>query len=155
MKPLAPNNRLFALVPPGLLLIVVTIIVFTVKYEDAESDQLFLLLGLYALLGLWVYSSYRTRNIFFDNEQIYLIGNKSTLKIPIEDLRRLKLTLSGMKLAGFQLWQYKIEYAKEDGDLGYVNFWTGEKNDRIENFETHIKRVNPNIKVEHWAHSFE
>lgn len=137
------------------MLVVLSIVSYNLLESEFYWREFFILLGFYLMLGLWIYITLGKINIFYDSEYMYLKSRKNMEIIPLKNIYRLKLTLSDMAILGMQYSEYRIEYIDNDNESSEVSFWVSTISARIDDFESTLKKVNVNVKAEHWAHSFE
>jgi len=96
---------------------------------------------------------YRSKDLYYDNVNMYLKGHDGILTVPFEKVKKVQLTLSDATIMGLKFYQYKIQYMDADGSECEFHFWTATMSTEIDNFEREVKNVNHDLIVEHWAAS--
>jgi len=155
MKTLSKNNAELRIILPLILGLLGSIIAFVIL---AEFGILKLLLSLELLiLGIfWTYYKYiHSYNLFYDEEQLILKNKKEQRKIALTNIKRVKLTLSDIRLMGFQFYEYKIDFTNETGPSETINFFISNLNSLLWEFQDLIKLKSPNTKIENYARSWE
>lgn len=66
-------------------------------------------------------------------------------------MRRIKLSLSDMKIMGIRFSEYKIEFQNNDP----VSFWVSSGSNKLSDFEETARNINPDVIIKHWASSFD
>ncbi|KAA5820401.1 hypothetical protein FPF71_17795 [Algibacter amylolyticus] len=155
MKTLSKNNAELRIILPLILGLLGSIIAFVILAAFGIL-KLLLSLGLLILGIFWTYHRYiHSYNIFYDEEQLILKNKKEQRNIALTNIKRVKLTLSDMRLMGFQFYEYKIDFTNETGSSETINFFISNSNSLLWEFQDLIKLKSPNTKIENYARSWE
>lgn len=102
------------------------------------------------ITGTSFYYFSQRKDVEFDSKTLYILWKKKETKIPLTHVRKVRLTI--IKINNRPTW--KIDYKDKDGINQNVRLIPNKHNEEtFENFKTHIKEVNPNVKVENEARS--
>ncbi len=152
-KSLAPYNRLGKIICNGLLLLILTFLVFQFVNITTSETILIILSVLYLILIALIVKGYKSHDIYYDDNNMYLKGSKGVLTVPFSKVKKVKMTLAKVTIMGLKFYQYKIEYFDTTDRLREIQFWTSIISKEIDEFGEKVKQINGNFKVEHWATS--
>lgn len=150
-KSLAPNNRLSNVAIPAILLVALTLIALKFVHMDVSGTTFTILVVAYIILIALVFKGYKSKDIYYDNSNMYLKGDSGVLPIHFSRIRRIKMTLGNISIMGLKFYQYKIEYLDSRESLTDIHFWTTIISSKIEEFGKQVSEVNPYLKIEQWA----
>jgi hypothetical protein len=150
---LAPNNRLTKVMLPGLLLFVLTLIVFQTSDRINSWTLILVTASVYLVLITLIIKGYRSHDIYYDRINMYLKGGKGVLTVPYNNVKKIRMALSNITILGLKFYHYKIDYCDHDGRLCEIGFWTPIISKEVDQFGEQVRDVNGNIKIEHWAAS--
>ncbi len=155
MKPLSPNNRFYNLLIPIVLIMTLISLIYRILQVEFNLLLFFVLFGGLCFLIFWLFKALENKNIFYDDNFIYLRNPKTEEKVSLMNVRELKLTLSDIKFMGIKFLEYRIEYENELNNLDTIHFWITLGSNKLDEFENTLKSINPNVKAKHWATSFD
>jgi len=155
MKKLTDNNRKIALLTP-ILISVGGILLCTAILKD---KVVFMILGIliFALIG-YFYSRYRFNKsfeLYYDDNYLYLKKVDQLKKIDLDNISKVKLMPSNVKIFGVSFNQYKIELKNQIHILEPIKFWVTFGVSNIWDFENHLKYHSPKTIVEHSYNIFD
>ena len=150
-KSLAPYNRLSNVAGPAFLLIVLTLFALKFVHREVSWTAVTLLVVACIILVTLVFKGYKSKDIYYDNSNMYLKGHNGVLAIHFSRIRRIKMTLGNTSIMGLKFYQYKIEYLDARESLTEIHFWTTIISSKIEEFGKQVREVNPYLKIEHWG----
>jgi hypothetical protein len=150
-KSLAANNRLSKVAIPTIVLTILTIICWKFIDNQISVTSITILTLVYIILITLFVKGYKSQDIFYDDNNMYLKGRDGVVTVHFSKVRRIKMTLSNATIMGLKFYQYKIEYLDARDFLVEIHFWTTIVGSEIDEFEKEIKKTNPYVKVEHWA----
>lgn len=151
MNKLAPYNRLVRIAIPAVLLAILLGITYQVTVGSPSPIALTVSGVIALVLVVMIIKGYRSRDIYYDKETMFLKGNDVIAAVHFSKIKRVKLSLSDARVAGMKFYLYRIEYLNESGELAEIQFWTSGIGSEMEEFEKEVKAINPYVKVEHWA----
>lgn len=151
MNNLAPYNRLTCTAVPATLLIILVVIIYRVAVDSPSAVVLAVSGVISVILAAMAVKGYSSYDLYYDSENLYLKGRGRVLEIHLSKVKKVKLSLSDVRVLGVKFYAYKIEYVNEPGELAEIQFWTSGIGSEIDSFEKEVKAINPYVKVEHWA----
>jgi len=155
MKPLSPNNNQLHITIPLIL----AGFAFILAIILMKNNWLHLFIGVSTIGGIsffYILRIYnRIENVCYDNDFIYLESKYQTRKVKLQQVKRVKLTLSNQRVLGVQFHKYQIEFVNEFGVNDSVNIWLNSIYDRISEFEKYLEYYAPNAKIVHSASTFD
>jgi hypothetical protein len=154
MNRLAPYNRITNLFVPIVLTICI-IFIFKNIYQDLNEDNyiegLFILIGIPLILIFWLYYAFNTFDIFYDKESLILVSFRKEIRIPKDNIIRLKHALGNLSIFGMNFINYRIEFYKGAEKKDSVSFWIMIGSERLEDF---INNLSEKTIVENFANTF-
>jgi len=126
MNPLSPNNKIFS----TIVYIIITLacfILFIGIFDSIPFLLRFLFLGVFLLIFFMIYRRYQNIfNLYYDTDYLYLKkSNHEIRKIKLKDIKRVVLGNRQMKILGYTVLCYKLDYENGFSIVNTVLFWTG------------------------------
>ena len=138
-----------------IVLLLCYIFIFNFIYSNINSSNflegLLILIGLPLILALWLFFAFKTFNIYFNYKSLILRSFRKEIRIPIENIKRLKLTLSELNIFGWNFVNYRIEFINNGDSPASVNFWISIGSARFNDF---ISNLTDKTIVERKANTF-
>jgi hypothetical protein len=150
-KSLAANNRLSRVAIPTILLVILIIFSFRLIGSEMSGTVIIILFVAYVILVALIIKGFKSKDIYYDSNNMYLKGDNGVTTVQFSSIRRIKMTLSNTSMMGLKFYQYKVEYMDSEATQAEIHFWTSIYSHEMEDFEKEIKEINPYVKVEHWA----
>lgn len=151
MNKLAPYNRLVRIAIPAVLLAILLGITYQVTVGSPSAIAITVSGVIALVLVVMIIKGYRSRDIYYDKETMFLKGNDGIAAVHFSKIKRVKLSLSDARVAGMKFYSYRIEYVSESGEPAEAQFWTSAMGSELEDFEKEVKEINPYVKIEHWV----
>tara|TARA_R110002072_G_scaffold159006_2_gene310091 strand:- start:1044 stop:1517 length:474 start_codon:yes stop_codon:yes gene_type:complete len=153
MKTLSKNNVTLNLIIQIILILIVNSIVF-VAISKSIQIKFIVLTGITTLGLIWIYKRYKnTYNLFFNEKYLNLKNRKRERNINLKNIKKIKLTLSDMRIMGLQYYEYKIEFTNENGIFESIRFFISDMNSKLWEFQDLVKKNSSNIVIENKASS--
>ncbi len=150
MKALSKNNAELKLILPLVLLLTANLILLSFL-EDHKYLIIFgVLLSFFYLKNRYI----NTSNIFFSSKYLYLNSKKLKRKIDLKKVSKIKLTLSNMRVLGFQFYRYKIHFQNDNRLNETIFFYTSILKSEIWEFQDLTKGLNKNVEIENYSTSW-
>ena len=148
MENLAPNNKIYKTILPAILTFIVCLI-FIAMLQDyllvvGPVVLITIITGYYIALR----SFNKNSNAFYDTSSLYLIDKWATHKINLAAISSITTTPTGIKIMGFLLYSYTINYNDYGNNLNSYSFMVSKANSNIEAFEKHMAHYYPNSKID-------
>lgn len=138
---------------PLLLSLIGSVITF-LTLAKFDIVRLLIPLGLMILGVLKTYHRYiNSYNLFYNEKHLVLKKKKGQREIILTNIKSVKLTLSDMRLMGFQFYEYKIDFTNEIDSFETINFFISNLNSRLWEFQDLVKLKSPNTKIENYTRS--
>lgn len=155
MKVLSKNNAKLKIVFPLFLTLFGSVILFAILADHSILKYLISLTVL--ILGVtWTYKSYiRSYNLFYNDENLILKNKKAERNISLINIKRVKLTLSDMRLMGFQFYEYKIDFTNEVNSLETISYFVSNLDSLLWEFQELVKIKSPATIIENHASSWD
>lgn len=148
---LAPNNRLSNVAIPTVLLVILITVFFNVVDKETSGTAIALATLALVVLIIFIVKGYYSKDIYYDDDNIYLSGSGTEITVPFTKVRRVAMTLGNATLMGLKFYRYKIVYLDSEDTVVEIHFWTTAISSSMDHFENQIKKTNPFVKIEHWA----
>jgi len=148
MKPLSPDNRFLNMLLPSILLVVVGLIVFKFGENYLRWELILTLGAMGVLLLFWFRIGWRKKNLFYDDSSLFLRGHGDEIKLPLSNISQLSFDYSSrLKILGVSYRECRIDFKDGQNETGSVTFWVSSMGSKLEDFETVVKKNNPEVRV--------
>ncbi len=112
----------------------------------------------FALLSVGLFWAYRNNlnsyDLFYNEYHLILKNAQRDRIIPLENIKKLKLTLNEMGIIGIRFCEYKIDFTNERGLGESISFFVSNSSSHFWEFQDSIKLKSPNTKIENFASSW-
>ena len=148
MNALSKNNTAFKIALP----VIVSILAYTIVSAYINEPIISIIAVLMSII--WVYRIYtRSFNIYYSKDHLILKSRNTERNIHLSNIKRVKLTLSDMRIMGSQYYQYNIDFTNELGLFESQSFYVSNVNSSLWEFQDLIKSKNPDSIIENHASS--
>ena len=137
------NSGKYIVLVIGLILAIVLFI----NHNDKETVSA--ALSFLAIAILLYYLLNKAKKVEFDEKNMIITLNANIEIIPLIDVQNIKLTMTRINYRS--LW--KIKYIDNNGIQKSVRILPDSKN--FERFKENVKRINPDVEINNWSHSFD
>jgi hypothetical protein len=103
------------------------------------------------IFGIAFYLFHHSKKVEFDDDCMYITDRKKTQIIPLQNVYKIKLTMTSINNAN--LW--KIGYYDETGQSKAIRILPKFFSEGFETFKRTVKVKNDNVKIKNWSHSFD
>lgn len=148
MKTLSKNNAELRIIPPIIISVILSLL--ALNFIGTYSF-LFIILGI-----IFGYRKYiKVYNLLFDEKHLILKNRKQQRKIDLGNIRKIELTLSDLRIMGFQFYEYKINFKNESGLLETVNFFGSNIDSPLWDFQDLIKNEPTKGEIKNTVERFD
>lgn len=155
MKVLSKNNAELKTIFPIILSLFGSVIAFAFIKQPIVLKCL-VSFGVLIMGAIWTYRKYiQSYNLFYSKENLILKNMKRERNISLTNIKRVKLTLSDMRIMGSQFYLYKIDFTNETGLFETISFYVSNMNSLLWEFQDLIKSKSQNTIIENHVSSWE
>ncbi len=155
MKALSKNNSELKVIFPLLISLFGGIILF-VLLREYPIFKYFALSGVIILGIKWAQWTYKkSYNLFFNTDHLILKNTKNERNISITNIVRIKLTLSNLRIMGFQFYEYLIDFKNEEGLTERISFFVSGMSSSLWEFQDLVSSTSSKAIIENHANSWE
>ena len=146
MKPLATSNILNLIFFPISLLL--TLSLFTIAGATQLLVGEVLTILLFPVLVVWIWVGVKdARNLYYDEEFVYLEGVIDSSKVPLSQVTRIAKDLTGMRATGVTAWRYRLEFAPSE-KVPAQTMYEVDGGKRVAEFVKAVRKINPALAIE-------
>lgn len=154
MKPKRISSGLvgakLALLMLGLFILVPALIgVFSKSHAGSIGANV---LSGFVLTAVSIWLLAKQRKVMFDDYYLYITTGKHTKQIPLENIHKIKLTMTNIGTARFA---WKIGYTDNNSEEKTIRILPGAGNNYFEEFKHKVREKNPSVMIKNWSHSFD
>jgi hypothetical protein len=155
MQALSKYNTSLKLMLPILLIAIVAIFPL-VMIEESNFIKYLVLAGILTAGYLWLRMTYfGAYNLFFNDKYLILKNEKRERKIGLDQITKIKLTMSDIKLMGFQFYEYEIDFRNEAHKMESKSVFISNLKDDLWDFQDLVRKASPDAQIENHASSWD
>ena len=153
MKLLSKENAKLKTVWPSLLSILGIIAALSISHIGIKIILIFIIV---TAGFIWIRKKHNKEYNFLYNDQSLILKSKNEERfIGLKEVRKIKLTLSDMRLLGVQYHEYQVEFINEMKSTETQNFYISTLDKYMWDFQDLLRQNYPDAIIENHVNSRE